>query len=54
MQRTPHESFKGQGANQALLDALALARTISSECRLYRNGEQLELRKSVKKNLKLK
>jgi 2-polyprenyl-6-methoxyphenol hydroxylase-like FAD-dependent oxidoreductase len=37
--------FKGQGANQALLDALALARAISSECRLYRNGEQLEFEK---------
>jgi 2-polyprenyl-6-methoxyphenol hydroxylase-like FAD-dependent oxidoreductase len=25
--------FKGQGANQALLDALSLARAITKECR---------------------
>jgi hypothetical protein len=46
MQRT-HESVDKD--KQALLDALALARAISSECRLYRNGEQLEFEKSVKK-----
>jgi 2-polyprenyl-6-methoxyphenol hydroxylase-like FAD-dependent oxidoreductase len=39
--------FKGQGANQALLDALLLARKISTECRPLSQWKEAGIRKSV-------
>jgi 2-polyprenyl-6-methoxyphenol hydroxylase-like FAD-dependent oxidoreductase len=39
--------FKGQGANQALLDALALARGISRACRPKSKWREAGLRKSA-------
>jgi salicylate hydroxylase len=39
--------FKGQGANQALLDALALARGISKGCRPLSNWRETGIRESV-------
>lgn len=39
--------FKGQGANQALLDALALARAISRGCRPKSNWRKVGIRASV-------
>jgi 2-polyprenyl-6-methoxyphenol hydroxylase-like FAD-dependent oxidoreductase len=39
--------FKGQGANQALLDALALARGISKGCRPLSQWRDAGVRKSV-------
>ena len=43
----PMSPFKGQGANQALLDALALARGISKGCRPLSNWRESGIRKSV-------
>ena len=39
--------FKGQGANQALLDALALARRITKECKTSNTWKDAGIRKSV-------
>lgn len=43
----PMSPFKGQGANQALLDALSLARGISKGCRPLSGWKEAGLRKSV-------
>ncbi|MDF1584457.1 MAG: FAD-dependent monooxygenase [Methyloprofundus sp.] len=43
----PMSPFKGQGANQALLDALALARGISKGCRPLAQWREVGVRKSV-------
>jgi len=43
----PMSPFKGQGANQALLDALALARGISKGCRPLSNWRETGIRESV-------
>ena len=43
----PMSPFKGQGANQALLDALSLARGISRGCRPLSKWRETGLRKSV-------
>lgn len=43
----PMSPFKGQGANQALLDALALTRAISRGCRPLSNWRNFGIRASV-------
>ncbi|WP_341221937.1 NAD(P)/FAD-dependent oxidoreductase [Polaribacter atrinae] len=43
----PMSPFKGQGANQALLDALALARGITKGCKPLSKWKEIGIRKSV-------
>ena len=45
----PMSPFKGQGANQALIDALSLARGLSIECNSFSQWRKVGLRESVLK-----
>jgi 2-polyprenyl-6-methoxyphenol hydroxylase-like FAD-dependent oxidoreductase len=49
----PMSPFKGQGANQALLDALALARGISRGCRPLSQWRKTGIRESVLREFEL-
>ncbi|MCH1518450.1 MAG: FAD-dependent monooxygenase [Flavobacteriaceae bacterium] len=49
----PMSPFKGQGANQAILDALALARAITKGCNVRSNWRQKGIRSAVLNDFEL-